>query len=481
MQKKLSPLKAKQELAKRRLVNFTQYVWPDFEDTPFHLNYYAVLNEFAKKNIKNLIVTIPPQHGKSLGSSRYLPAFILGNNPDTQIALVSYASRFAKKFNRALQRVIDTPEYRDIFPDVNLNRSNIATISRGWLRNSDEFEIVNHGGSFKSIGRGGGLTGNPVDIMIFDDLYKDATEGNSPIVRDGVIEMYKSVADTRLHNKSQQLCVFTRWHEDDLIGYFHTNFNVITITSLDEIEQYKNRDDVWLKINFEAIKESPATALDPREIGEPLYPSRHSLRRLELKRKTDQILFDCMYQGDPTPKEGLLYSDFQTYDELPLTFGNGNYTDTADSGDSFLCSISYRKGRELIYVTDLVYTQEPMEKAEISVPLMLERSDTRYSNIESNAGGRFFAVKVSKKTKAKVKWFYQGGNKESRIITNAATVNQKIVFPADWEERWPLFAAHLKKYKRLFRANKYHDIPDVLTGIIEKEVFTSKKKTKRRS
>lgn len=87
-----------------------------------------------------------------------------------------------------------------------------------YLQTSEEFEIVGYGGSFQSVGRGGGLTGNKVDIAILDDLYKDAAEGNSPTVRESVWEWYTSAVKTRLHNGSQELIVFTRWHEEDLIG-----------------------------------------------------------------------------------------------------------------------------------------------------------------------------------------------------------------------------------------------------------------------
>ena len=483
----LSKDKAKKELAwremaRRNLYYFTRYMWPDFHATIFHQNYYQILDAFAKQKIKRLIVTIPPQHGKSQGSSKYLPAYIFGIKPDSHIALMSYSATFARKFNRQLQRVIDTQKYANVFPETTLNRSNVTTVTRGWLRNADEFEIVDHGGSFKTVGRGGPITGNPVDLFIFDDLYKDAAEANSPVIRDSVIEMYKAVADTRTHNESQELCVFTRWHENDLIGWFEDNYKVVTVTSIKEAMLYQGQDGVWIKINYEAIKESEQTELDPREIGEPLYPQRHSLSRLRIKQKTLGEMFDAMYQGNPQPKEGLLYSDFQTYDRIPDTFGNGNYTDTADSGDDFLCSVSYLLGKGLIYVTDMVYSQEPMEKTEKSVPLMWERSTTRYSRVESNNGGRYFAVNLARNSpRVRVQWFHQSNNKESRILTNAATVNQCIVFPSDWQERWPLFYRHISKYKKLFSANKYHDGPDVLTGIIEWEIMRKTGKLKRRA
>lgn len=68
-------------------------------------------------------------------------------------------------------------------------------------------------------------------------------------------------------------------------------------------------------------------------------------------------------------------------------------------------------------------------------------------------------------------WFSQRGNKESRILTNSATVLQKIYFPEDWAKRWPEFHNNLVTFKRIFRANRHDDAPDALTGIVEKEVM----------
>lgn len=418
---------------------------------------------------------MPPQHGKSWGSSKFMPAYIFGINPDTQMALMSYSTTFARKFNRQLQRVIDTSEYREIFPNTQLNGENVSTPSRGYLRNADEFEIVDHLGSFKAIGREGALTGNPVDVLIFDDLYKDALEGNSPIIRDNVIEMYKSVAETRLHNNSQELCVFTRWHEEDLIGWFEKNFNVVTLNSMSDIDKITDWSNTWIKLNYEALKESEPTELDPRQYGEALYPERHSKQKLELTRSRDANIFGCMFQGNPQPKEGLLYQPFKTYSQLPeIITARHSYTDTADSGDCYLCSVSYLKDRaNNIYVTDIVYSQSGMEVTEPEVALMLQKNDIKKAYIESNNGGKGFARAVEKiAIKCQITWFSQKGNKESRILTNSSQVNKFIHMPIDWQRRWPTFYAHLTTYKKTFAANKYHDAEDVLTGIIEKEILS---------
>lgn len=459
------------EIEKSRLLFplFAKAMMPMLDMSDFHLKYYRILHRFAKGLIKKLIVTVPPQHGKSQGSTRLLPAYLFGLNPDYRIAIASYSDTFAKKFNREIQRIIDNPLYSELFPDTRLNSKNIVTVANSYLRNSNEFEIVGKTGSLKAVGRGGPLTGNPVDIMIMDDLYKDAMEGNSPTIREAVWEWYTSVVKTRLHNDSRELIVFTRWHEDDLIGRLEAKEDVLTLSSFDDIDpDFKG----WYKLNFEAVKDSDATELDPRDIGLPLWPERHSIELLNDKRRLDGHGFNCLYQGKPASREGILYADgFKVYDELPQVIKKANYTDTADMGDDYLCSVCYQVGPDhQIYITDVLYTQSGMEITEPLTANMLIDNDTRIANIESNNGGRGFARKVASLCpNVRVAWFNQSKNKEARILTNAATVLQRVNMPKDWESRWPEFYNHVTSYKRIFRANRWHDAPDVLTGIIEKE------------
>lgn len=98
-----------------------------------------------------------PTHN-SEGSSRKLPAFMLGLNPDTKICIGSYAATIARDFNRDVQRIIDTPSYRELFPETYLNGSNVVTMANTYLRNSDVIEMVGRKGLLRVVGRGGSLT-----------------------------------------------------------------------------------------------------------------------------------------------------------------------------------------------------------------------------------------------------------------------------------------------------------------------------------
>lgn len=448
--------------------DFALAVYPFLELQAFHRAYYRVLEAFASRHLSRLIITMPPQHGKSVGATTLLPAYLLGLNPDERVAIASYSGALASKFNRRVQRILDSPEYAAAFPATTIKQ---GTRPPSYIRTSDEVEIIDHRGGLLSVGREGSLTGNRVDTFILDDLYKDAMEANSPLIRANCWEWYTSVVRTRMHNRSRELIVFTRWHEEDLIGTIMQREPVCELTRWAQLDEPA---DGWLHLNFEALKIGDPTEIDPREAGEALWPEQHGVELLESKRRLDPLQFEAMYQGHPSSREGLLYGlNFNEYDDLPREIvRRGNYTDTADTGDDYLCSLSYVVDADgVIYVTDCVYSRDPMELTEPQVAEMFKRSDTRQAAIESNNGGRGFARAVQALApEVRVEWFHQSANKEARILSNSATVLHLLRFPRGWNLCWPELYAHLTTYRRQFRSNRWHDAADVVTGIVEREV-----------
>lgn len=476
------------ERAKRSLLGFEEYTNPNFQASRFHRNYYQVLDSFIRGKVRKLMIQAPPQHGKSEGSSRALPTQMLGFNPDLKICIASYAATIAKDFNRDCQRIIDSNEYRDIFPDTQLNGSNVVTVSNNYLRNSDVFEIVGHRGSLRVVGRGGALTSKTVDVAILDDLYKDAQEANSPVVREGAWDWYTKVLRTRLHNESQQLIVFTRWHPEDIIGrIIESGEQVIEAKNWSDLEDVP--DGAWVLVNFEAIKTGKPTEIDPREPGESLWEKRHSLARLKEAQALDPFGFQCLYQGHPGDKSGQLYQPFKTYvdkHDWGTFIRSGCYVDVADEGNDYLAAATYdiyksgeqmwdeRRNRfiPILYalVTGVEFTDASTEITSVTVPRLMNEHGTQRGWIESNNGGSQFEKAIRPKTRANLVPFYQGANKESRVVTNAPFVSAFIVMPFGWETMWPEFHKHLTGFLREFGANAHDDDADMLTGIYEKEI-----------
>ncbi len=275
--------------AKENFRQFLPYINTAYDRQWFHAEIADYCQRLFNGEISNLMVFMPPQHGKSEIVSRQFPAWALGKDPNLKIVGCSYSSDLAQQFSRSIQRTIDTEEYQAIFPETTLNGSQTRSIARGYLRNVDQFEIVGHRGFYKSVGVGGSLTGTPVDIAIIDDPVKDALEAYSATYRERIWEWYTSVLMTRLHNNSRQLFIMTRWHEDDLAGRI-----------------LQREADKWKVLLIPAIRESldDNNAKDPRNVGEALWESKHSITRLEAAQQRSPRVFAALYQQRPTIEGG---------------------------------------------------------------------------------------------------------------------------------------------------------------------------------
>ena len=474
-------------MASKRLVNFARYMKPKLDMSPFHKTYYEILDRFAHKQIKRLIVSVPPQHGKSEGSSRMLPAFLLGLNPDLKIVIGSYNADVAQNFNRDVQRIVKGEAYKAVFPNTRINEGRVR-VDNVYRCNADLTEIIGQDGSLAAVGRNGSLTSRTVDISILDDVYKDFQEANSPTIRSIAWNWYTTVVRSRLHNDSQELIVFTRWHEDDLIGRLEKNGEkIIYVKSWQDIEQAPK--NAWILINFPAMKIGAATELDPREEGQHLWPAKHSLEELEAIRRLDPVNFECLYQGDPGSAEGRLYSEFKTYtnkEDYGTFIRRGAMIDPAGRGTDFHCSVTYdiykssttmfnevtHKWEHILFalVTDIVFTDEGAEVTEPLTIRQLAANNTQVAHIESNSGGDSFADNIAKRTRTKIEKHFTSSNKEGKIVANAAAVNRSIIFPLGWDKLWPSAYNQLTRFLRYFKGNAHDDMPDVLSEIYLREI-----------
>lgn len=264
-----------------------------------HILVASKLELFAQGKIKKLAIFLPPQHGKSELSSRRLPAYLLGKDPNKKVAIVGYEQTFTSGFNRDIQRIITSDEYKEIFPNTKISERNNRTIDT-WLRNSDVFEIIGHKGSLRTVGVGGPLTGNKVDIMIIDDPVKNMVEAESSTIQLRNYDWYLSVAKSRLHANSQSLILQTRWNKEDLAGKI-----------------FKDEKD-WQIVTIPAIKENNFDVSDLREIGEVLWEKQRTKEEtLSILHASPKIYY-CQHQQQPqASKEFLIFCGAQSVLELP--------------------------------------------------------------------------------------------------------------------------------------------------------------------
>lgn len=283
---------ARRELARRTMGDFVLYVDDNYQMNWHHRLLCDYLDKLACKEIRRLMVFMPPRHGKSELVSRKFPAYLLGRNPDTSIISCSYSADLASRMNRDVQRLIDSEKYSLLFPESHLFGKNIRSTAKGsFLRNSDIFEIVNHRGTYRSSGVGGGITGMGGEYIIIDDPVKNREDADSATMREKVYDWYTSTLYTRLEKDGCILLTLTRWHEDDLAGKL--------------LKAAQEGADQWTILELPAVCEYPPKPYDVRQEGEALWKWKYDEEALEkMKVTVGSRDWAALYQQHPTPGEG---------------------------------------------------------------------------------------------------------------------------------------------------------------------------------
>jgi predicted phage terminase large subunit-like protein len=407
------------ELSMRKAANdnfyiFGKYLVPEHQLNWHHKVLADKLQDFSEGHIKNLMVFLPPQTGKSQWSSRYFPAYHLGKNPDAKMILGAYNITFASKFNRDVQRIITGDRYKNVFPDTRLSAKNTVTdANRNYLKNAHIFEVVDHNGYFTTAGIGTGLTGITADIGIIDDPIKDKVEAMSEVYRERLWDWYNTVFKTRLHNDSQQLITLTRWHENDLAGRI--------------LEQ---EGDKWEVVILPAINVDGPSDIDPRQVGEVLWPKRHSLERMQEIDENEPDTFLSLYQQRPTKKGGNIIkeSDFQIVNLFELPAGlfdqrvdmtaDTAYTAKTDNDPSGL--MAYSVFENYLYIWDWSIVRKEFSELVDFVYLYREMHGSNASKVfvEPKASGKSVAQYLRKKTNLNViEYEMQEGDKTARLYS----------------------------------------------------------------
>ncbi|MBQ1992283.1 MAG: phage terminase large subunit [Clostridia bacterium] len=330
--------------ARNNLLSFISVTYKDYKIGWVHQEICQTLDLFLKDLIEGkrprLIITMPPRSGKSEIVSRRFPAYFLGKYPDLSIISVSYSATLAEDFCRDVQRIIDSDEYKAVFPNTKLSDKK----DKNYKRTSDIFEIVGHKGVYCSAGVGGGITGKGCDILIIDDPIKNRQEANSENTRKKIFDWYSSTAYTRLSPIGGVIMMCTRWHLDDLIG---------------KVLNDKGQKPFHV-ISYPAIAEHDEPH---RKQGEALHPERFSLEILnEIKSTLSASDWLSLYQQRPTPEGGAIFetSKLRYYDESsePKRFdqivGSWDMTFKENKTSDFVVGQLWgRKGSEF-YLLDMV-------------------------------------------------------------------------------------------------------------------------------
>lgn len=450
---------------------FTRYIFfqiygKKFNVSRHHKLMFDKIQEVFDGRCKRLIINVFPRSGKTELAIKMAMAYGLVLNPKARFIHLAGGDDLALENSEMTRDYVKSEAYQSLFSHVQIKKDSDS--KKKWYTTENGGVYATSAGG-QVTGFGAGITESMhdadesddefLDNVLKSDLFGGAIIIDDPLkpedaanetAREKVNRRYISTIQNRTNSRNTPIIlIMQRLHPRDLTGFLLEKGG-------------------WDLLCLPAINED----------GTALYPHKLSLKEMEDIRDNDPAYFESQYMQNPQPLEGLMYQYFKTYDEIPVTAKKRykNYTDTADSGDDYLCSINYIETELGCYVVDVVHTKLSMESSSKLIVDMMMRFDSGQAQktmlIESNNGGRIFATNIERDlrllgdNRTKVEWFYQGGNKAARISNNRFEVSNMVHFPTGWQNKFPKFYEHLSNH-RAEGQKKLDDAADCVTGLVE--------------
>ena len=260
------------EKAQTDFMSFVKRVWPEFIEGSHHKKIAEKFNDIANGKIKRLIINMPPRHTKSEFASFLLPAWMIGKRPKLKIIQSTHTTELAVRFGRKAKTLMDSPEYKEIFP----------TRLREDSQAAGKWE-TEQGGEYYAAGVGSAITGRGADLLIIDDPHSEQDAMNIDAL-ERAYEWYTSGPRQRLQPGGAIVLVMTRWNVKDLTGSLQRASGGL-------------KSDQWDLIEFPAILPS----------NKPVWPEYWKLEELEsVKASLSLQKWNAQWMQNPTSEEGAL-------------------------------------------------------------------------------------------------------------------------------------------------------------------------------
>lgn len=384
--------------ARAELLAFTTWTFPDYEPYWHHKLIAEALDRWRWGEWPQLILCMPPRHGKTELVSRRLPALILGQDPDARIMMAAHTAALAEANSRDVQRIIESPEYQKLF---RLQLPGRGLRAGRYKRTDSHFEIPHRKGYLRAVGVGGSITGFGFDYGIIDDPIKSAEEAESEVYRERVWEWFTRDFWTRRAKGARVLVTMTRWHMDDLVG---------------RILKLKGKGlGRWRVISLPAIAPDDPAEYDRRGPGEALWPEFLPLAELEEIRAADPRGFAALYQQNPLEAGGTEWPagyfgewlwvpaeewpDRKDFSALVMAIDPSRGREDAASDYAAIVWVGLHKRSGLVYVDADLAVRPPTETLDRALDLF-DQLRPDFVGVETNQFQLLFAQELERRGKA---------------------------------------------------------------------------------
>jgi len=236
----------------------------------------------------NLDILAPRGSAKSTALNMFT-AWIIGRHTTAklplQIIYVSYNIATAIPKSRIIRQIIDSSEFRKVFPRVRLRAGMQSDI--GWSIDFDFAGIPRVGDeefTLPAAGLRGSITSKRAHLVIVDDPIKSSADIRNPAVRDEMNNNWSSVIAPIIFEGGRSICLGTRFHPLDI----HKTMFV------------PNKG--WKQVTQEAI------TYDSHGNPVSYWPEQWSTEYLLQQKELDPVAFAFQYQQQPVMTSDLVVS-----------------------------------------------------------------------------------------------------------------------------------------------------------------------------
>jgi predicted phage terminase large subunit-like protein len=259
-------------------------------------------------DFENLIINLPPGHGKSILLQILYPAWVWVNDPSMRIMSITNSQSLSTDFAIRCKRLLESEEFKTLYPEIKVTKDQTAR---------DKFGLVG-GGSRQATSVAANILGHRAELILADDL--NAANHNTKEERDRVWQFFRGVLYSRMNRSKGKfaICVVQqRVHREDLTGRI--------------LEADIKRDWTQLALPFEHDQKRKAhTSLDGFNdkfgyfFTDPRHRTNELLSKLmtreqvaKLKRQMTVYDFEAQYQQNPKAMAGDIFKveDFRYWTE----------------------------------------------------------------------------------------------------------------------------------------------------------------------
>lgn len=294
-----------------------------------------ILNYAVNGKLSRIMISAPPQHGKTVLICDAFTSWYMVNNPNDKVILTAYSQQRATKYGVKIRDIINLFGKESRFkPQLKQDHK---------LKTNFMFAPP-FTGELLASGSHGAIMGNPANLVVIDDPIKELSDARSPTMQENLNDWYLGSIDTRLRKRNNGnppiiIVVAQRLHQRDLQGLILEQEPYIdgkeALHILNDGGNIPN--DTWVYLNFPALSLGVEQDILERPLNTPLWSSHKDYNDLLVDRKRKGTYrFEMIMQGNPTREEDYIFRH------------EWFYSDESYSNDALSCIVPHNQELNLI-------------------------------------------------------------------------------------------------------------------------------------